>query len=482
MILIPSLIIFFIVFTAVFSKQLNIPVIMIALFVGMIFGSDISGFVYFDNAEFVKNFSDIVLVFVLFAGGFNIQYKRLKEIIKPTLLLATIGVLITSLLTSFIFQKFSNWSFINSFLLASIISSTDAAAVFSILKNKTISNKVGIITEVESAANDPMAIIMTTFVIQYISGNNVISGSHVILSFIWQFIGGAIIGYLIAIIAYRFLKYVLKLYKEYIFLFLIGIILCAYGSALLLHASGALSAFFCGLTLGNKKFPLKNGINSFVETISFITNVFLFILLGLLVFPKEFSKIWPLSFFLFVILTFIGRPISVFLCTFKWKLNFKENIFLNWSGIRGAVPIILAIYPLASGIDKGQEMFNIIFLTVIISIVVQGTTIGFLADYFSFSKIIKHKPLQVMELVTVIDTDYELLEIHLDEDIYKGKVKISNLNLPSDTTITMITRNGKILAPTGKTYIYSGDTISILAKNSKVKDITEKILINFNSI
>ena len=186
--------------------------------------------------------------------------------------------------------------------------------------------------------------------------------------------------------------------------------------------------------------------------------------------------------FLFVILTFIGRPISVFLCTFKWKLNFKENIFLNWSGIRGAVPIILAIYPLASGIDKGQEMFNIIFLTVIISIVVQGTTIGFLADYFSFSKIIKHKPLQVMELVTVIDTDYELLEIHLDEDIYKGKVKISNLNLPSDTTITMITRNGKILAPTGKTYIYSGDTISILAKNSKVKDITEKILINFNSI
>ena len=212
MILITSLIIFFIVFTALFSKQLNIPVIMIALFVGMIFGSDISGFVYFDNAEFVKNFSDIVLVFVLFAGGFNIQYKRLKEIIKPTLLLATIGVLITSLLTSFIFQKFSNWSFINSFLLASIISSTDAAAVFSILKNKTISNKVGIITEVESAANDPMAIIMTTFVIQYISGNNVISGSHVILSFIWQFIGGAIIGYLIAIIAYRFLKYVLKFY------------------------------------------------------------------------------------------------------------------------------------------------------------------------------------------------------------------------------------------------------------------------------
>lgn len=478
MILIISLIIFFIVFTAVFSKHLNIPVILIAIFVGIIFGSDVSGFVYFDNAEFVKQFSDIVLVFVLFSGGFNIQYNKLKEVIKPSLILATTGVLITALLTAFIFHKASGWTILNSFLLAGIISSTDAAAVFSILKNKVITNKVGNITEVESAANDPMAIIMTTFVIQAIVSGNRNINSSVFLEFIWQFIGGALVGYIIGNLSYKVLKFVLDLYKEYIFLFLIGIALCAYGSAILLNASGALAAFFCGIVLGNKKFPLKKGIASFVDNISFITNVFLFILLGLLASPKEFIKTWHYSILLFVILTFVGRPLSVFICTRKWKLNFRENIFLSWSGIRGAVPIMLAIYPLAAGLSNGKDIFNIIFLTVIISIVVQGTTIGPLANYLDFSKKVKQKPLQAMELVTVIDTDYELLEIHLDEDIYDGKVRISDLKLPSETTITMISRSGKIIAPLGKTLIQQGDTISVLTKASKVERIMDELFSN----
>jgi potassium/hydrogen antiporter len=474
MILIISFIIIFIVITALFSNKLNIPVIMIALFVGIIFGSDISGFVYFDNSEFVKNFSDIVLVFVLFAGGFDLKSDKLKKIIKPSITLATIGVFLTALITTLLFHFIFKWTLIESFLLASIISSTDAAAVFSILKNKTISNKVGAITEVESAANDPMAIIMTTFIVKLMAGNTNIPIYSVLFSFIWQLLGGAFIGYIVGIISFFMLKRILKLYKEYIFLFLIGIILLSYGLAIFCHASGPLSAFFCGIYLGNKKFPLKNGISSFVETISFITNVFLFILLGLLVFPKEFLNIWPFSVGLFIIITFISRPICVFLCTLKWKLNLKENIFLSWSGIRGAVPIILAIYPLSAGLEKGNNIFNIIFLTVIISIVVQGTTIGKLADYFNFSKLVKHKPLQTMELVTVVDTDYELLQIYLDEDFYNGKVKISALNLPSDTTITMITRNGKILAPTGKTFISSGDTLSILTKAREVEPILEE--------
>lgn len=474
MILIISLIIFFIVFTAVFSKHLNIPVILIAIFVGIIFGSDVSGFVYFDNTEFVKKFSDIVLVFVLFSGGFNIQYNKLKEVIKQSMVLATLGVFITALLTAFLFHKITGWTLLNSFLLAGIISSTDAAAVFSILKNKIITNKVGNITEIESAANDPMAIIMTTFIIQaIISGNRSLS-SIVFLEFIWQFVGGALVGYLVGNLSYRLLKYVLDLYKEYIFLFLIGVALCAYGSAILLHSSGALAAFFCGIALGNKKFPLKKGIASFVDTISFITNVFLFILLGLLAFPKEFIKTWPYSILLFVILTFIGRPITVFLCTRKWKLNFKENIFLSWSGIRGAVPIMLAIYPMAAGLSNGKDIFNIIFLTVIISMVLQGTTIGPLANYFDFSKAVKQKPLQAMELVTVIDTDYELLEIYLDEEIYEGKIRISDLKLPSDTTITMISRNGKIIAPLGKTLIHQGDVVSLLTKETKIERIIEE--------
>lgn len=482
MILISALIIIFIVMTAIFSKQLNIPVILIALLVGIVFGSDVSGFVYFDNSEFVRKFSDVVLIFVLFAGGFNSQYHKLKAIIKPAIVLATIGVLVTAVLSAFIFSKFTSYSFGISLLIASIISSTDAAAVFSILKNKTIVNKVGSLTEVESAANDPMAIVLTTFVLSYITGTGIGKTSDILLNFLWQFVGGILIGWIVGLIAYHMLKYVLNLYKEYIFLFLIGVILLTYGLAVQVNASGALAAFFCGIILGNKKFPLKKGISSFVETISFITNVILFILLGLLVFPKEFSNIWDKSLLLFFIITFIGRPISIFLCSLKWKLNFKENVFLSWSGIRGAVPIILAIYPLAAGLPEGKEIFNMIFLAVVISIVVQGMSIGKLADYFKLSKASKNKPFQALELMTVVSTDYDLVELYIDEDIYEGFVKISELNLPTETTITMVTRNGKIIAPLGDTVLQHGDVISILTKASKIEESSDAILINFNSL
>lgn len=482
MVLISALIIIFIVITAIFSKHLNIPVILIALAVGMIFGSDISGFVYFDNSEFVRKFSDIVLIFVLFAGGFNSQYHKLKAIIKPAIVLATVGVIITAIVSALFFKSITGYSLGISFLIASIISSTDAAAVFSILKNKTIINKVGSLTEVESAANDPMAIILTTFVINYLVGSNIGSTGEVLFKFFWQFIGGILIGWGIGILTFKLLKYVLNLYKEYIFLFLIGVILFTYGLAIQFHASGALAAFFCGITLGNKKFPLKQGISSFVETISFITNVSLFILLGLLVFPKEFIHIWKEAVLLFLIITFIGRPLSIYICSLKWKLSFKEGVFLNWSGIRGAVPIILATYPLAAGMAEGKDIFNIIFLCVLISIVVQGMTIGKLSDLFNFSKLSKHKPLQALELTTVVSTDYELIELFVDEDLYKGSVKISDLNLPMETTITMITRNGKIIAPLGSTILYEGDTISILTKSSNIEEVSEIILLNFDVI
>lgn len=482
MILTAALIIIFIVMTAIFSKQLNIPVILIALIVGMIFGSDISGVVYFDDSEFVRKFSDVVLTFVLFAGGFNSQYHRLKAIIKPAIVLATIGVVITAGSTALIFSKFTGYSLGVSVLIASIISSTDAAAVFSILKNKTIINKVGSLTEVESAANDPMAIILTSFVVSYLVSSNIGNTSEIFVRFLWQFIGGIFIGWLIGILVYNLLKYVLNLYKEYIFLFLIGIILLTYGLAVHLHASGALAAFFCGITLGNKKFPLKKGISSFVETISFITNVMLFILLGLLVFPKEFVHIWKEATILFFIITFIGRPISIYICSLKWRLNLKEGIFLSWSGIRGAVPIILATYPLAAGLPEGKDIFNTIFLSVLISIVFQGMTIGKLADFFKFSKQSKAKPLQALELMTVVSTDYELVELYIDEDLYKGSVKISDLILPTKTTITMVTRNGKIIAPLGSTVLYEGDTVSILTKASQIEETSEAILINFTSI
>lgn len=475
MLLIIAIIIIFIVFSAVISKKLNIPLIIISLSVGIIFGSDVTGLIYFDNAQLAKEIANIALIFVLFAGGFGTKYSNLKPVIKPTMILATIGVLLTANIAAVIFCFLSGWTFLKSLLLCAIISSTDAAAVFSILRSRSINKNVTSITEIESAANDPMAIIFTTFIIQFVLGSQLSTILSLIL-FFWQLIGGICFGILIGFIGIFIFNKIKDIDVGYFYLFLIGIILLSFGLTDLCRASGILSVFFTGLIMGNNKLPYKNGIASFSEILSFIANVGLFVLLGLLVFPKNFPKIWILGIILFLIITLIARPITVFLCTFLTKLSIKEKIFLSWSGIRGAVPIVLATYPSAAGIDNQHQIFNIVFFTVTLSILFQGTTIGKLADLFKLSFKSRNKSKQTMELVTTHDTNYELIEIFIDDYIYQGECKISNLSLPVGTTITMINRNNSVIAPSGQTLIIPGDILSVLVDKNKINECTIEIL------
>ena len=468
----------FMVILAFFSKKRNIPLIIIALITGIIFGSDVTGIIYYDNAELTKNFANIALVFVLFYGGFGTKETDLKPVIKVTLVLATFGVLLTATITGIIFSFVSDWDIKTALLLGAIISSTDAAAVFSILRTKTIKKEISSITEIESAANDPMAILTTTFLISLIVGSNAGIGTS-ILWVIWQLVVGVLLGILLGkVFSYIFDK-IKKIDIGYYYLFVIGSILFCYGLADFLKASGMIAVFFMGYIMGNKKLPFKSGISSFLETLSFISNVGLFVLLGLLVFPKQFSSIWGLGVLVFVIITFISRPLSVFVCTLFNKFTLKERIFMSWSGIRGAVPIVLATYPIAAGIDKNSEIFNIVFFAVGLSILIQGTTIGKLASIFNLTVKSKNKPIQTMELVTILETNYDLIEVEIDKEVFSKECKISDLKLEKDVTITMINRNDKIIAPSGSIIIKPGDVLFILVQQNKIKEVTKSILSKF---
>ena len=468
----------FMVILAFFSKKRNIPLIIIALITGIIFGSDVTGIIYYDNAELTKHFANIALVFVLFYGGFGTKETDLKPVIKVTLVLATFGVLLTRKIKGIIFSFFSDWDIKTALLLGAIISSTDAAAVFSILRTKTIKKEISSITEIESAANDPMAILTTTFLISLIVGSNAGIGTS-ILWVIWQLVVGVLLGILLGkVFSYIFDK-IKKIDIGYYYLFVIGSILFCYGLADFLKASGMIAVFFMGYIMGNKKLPFKSGISSFLETLSFISNVGLFVLLGLLVFPKQFSSIWGLGVLVFVIITFISRPLSVFVCTLFNKFTLKERIFMSWSGISGAVPIVLATYPIAAGIDKNSEIFNIVFFAVGLSILIQGTTIGKLASIFNLTVKSKNKPIQTMELVTILETNYDLIEVEIDKEVFSKECKISDLKLEKDVTITMINRNDKIIAPSGSIIIKPGDVLFILVQQNKIKEVTKSILSKF---
>ncbi len=475
MFLIVSLIIIIIVFSAVVSKRWNIPLILISLAIGIIFGSDVTGLIYFDDTQLTKEIANIVLIFVLFAGGFDTKYSNLKPVIRPTIILATVGVLLTANIAAVVFCVISGWSLLKSMLLCTIISSTDAAAVFSILHNRSINKNVSLIAEIESAANDPIAITSTIFIIQLMI-NLKVSVFISIFLFVWQLLGGIALGIIIGFIGVHLFNKIRNIDVGYFYLLLIGIILLSFGLTDLCKASGIVSVFFTGLVMGNKKLPYKNGISSFTEILSFISNVMLYVLLGLLVIPRNFSKIWLLGVLLFLVVTFIARPITVFICTFFANLSLKDQIFLSWSGIRGSVPIVLATYPAAAGLDDQHQIFNIVFFAVTLSIIIQGTTIGKVVNILKLSSKRKSEGKATMDLVTIHDSNYELIEIFIDDETYKGECKISDLSLPLGTTITMINRSNSIIAPSGQTTIYPGDILFVLVDNSKIEECTNAIL------
>jgi len=478
--LLSGLIIALIVLIASFFKHWNIPLILIALAIGIIFGSDVTGIIYFDNAELTKQITDIALMFILFAGGYETKTKDLKNILKPALLLSSIGVLLTGVICALLFSLIFKWDFLHSLLLSAIISSTDASAIFSILRGGNIDKQTTSLIKLESATNDPMAIIFTTFLIQLSQGFNFTFST--ILIFLWLFIGGIAIGILIGVLSKIIIKKIKDLDAGYYHLLIIGIIFFSFGIAELCNANGLMAVFFTGLILGNTKLPYNNRIASFTDTLSFITNVVIYVLLGLLAFPSKFPEIYLYGIGLFLILTLVARPVTVFLLTAFTKLSIQKKTFISWSGIRGTVPIVLATYPLIAGLDPNHQMFNIIFIAVILSIVVQGSSLNKIANLLKLTTKKKKKVLNSMELVTVHDTDVDLIEIFIDDELYSGECRIADLNLPPNSTITMINRNNEVIVPSGQTVIKPGDILYLLIEKDNIDMAIDEILNNFEKI
>jgi cell volume regulation protein A len=479
MYLLAAFILISVVLMAHIVSRWNVPLIIIALGMGIFFGSDVTGLVYFDNAILTQKLANAALIFILFAGGFETHRDNIKSVFGASMSLATLGVIITGVITAVILWKPLHLDFTHALLISAIISSTDAAATFSILRSRAINRRLSSIVEIESAANDPMAIISTTFIVNLLIAG-IQSPFNTLTNFVWQLLGGIGIGLLIGFIGCSLFFKIKDIDRGYFYILMVGVILLAFGFADALKASGMLSAFFAGYVMGNKKFPYKRDLSTFVEALSSVANVSVFILLGLLVFPREFTSIWLPGLILFLVLTFIGRPVAVLCCTAFGGFTWKDRVFMSWSGIRGAVPIILATYPLAAGIEGSHQIFNIIFFAVVLSVIFQGSTICKLADVLKLTAKTKPKRLQSMELVTTSESNLELVEILIDEELYTGRIAIALLDLPSDTTITMVNRKETILAPRGSTVILPGDVLFVLAQSNQIERVKKAILANFD--
>lgn len=465
------------VFSSKLSTNFGIPALFIFLGLGMLAGSDGILGIHFDDVVIAQNIGTLALIFILFGGGLDTAWKSIKPVLKDGLILATIGVLLTAFFVAICVYYILDFTFIESLLVGAIISSTDAAAVFAILRAKGISlkKKLTPLLELESGSNDPMAIFLTIAVLQIITLPESLSVSEWIYKFFLQFFVGGILGYLFGFLLPLILNRVhLSFYGLYP-VFTIGWILFLFAGSSMLGGNGFLAVYLAGIVANTKEFVHKKNLIGFHEGLSWIMQITVFLALGLLVFPSQLPDVAIEGFIIALWLMFVARPAGVFLSTIFSSFSFKEKTFISWVGLRGAVPIILATYPYLQGFSHSNLIFNIVFFVVLFSILVQGTTLPLMAKWLD----VKATTTKPNNKVIASPLFYHTLkQFYLENNSKAVGFSIVELNLPNDFLILLIKREDYYFKPTGSTILKENDMLLIQCENDiKYKRVLEKFMI-----
>lgn len=462
------------VYTTKISSRFGIPLLLVFMLIGIVSGSDVLNLFYFDDALLTKNIADILIIFILFDGGFRTTRESFRKYAGPSLSLATAGVILTAFILGFFVHLVFALDFLHSMMISSIIASTDAAAVYMITKQNPIKSKLATTLNIESSANDPMAILLTLAFINLLSNG---SGSNMlfIANLIWQFAGGVAAGFVLSKVSVYLFDHLKSENRGNYNVLMVGLILLTYGVADLISANGIIAVFFMGYWLGNSNFTGKQGASNFMEGITTLSNVSLFLMLGLLVFPSDFARIWREGIVIALLLVFVARPVAVFCSLFPFRYTVKEQLFISWGGIKGAVPIVLATYPYAAKLDENGIVFDIIFFIVLVSCLTQGMTLGKLAQLFHFTA---KKPLTspyTVELHTTKKSDVDMFEIHIGKNARAIGTSIAELGLGSGMVISSIIRNEIMLIPSGKTVLQEGDILYVLTYSQEIDRINRML-------
>ncbi|WP_062356806.1 potassium/proton antiporter [Bacillus kwashiorkori] len=441
-----------------FSTRLRIPTLLIFIIVGML----LNRFIYFDNANLTQLISIAALVIILFDGGLKTNAKDIRSVIVPSSVLATVGVLLTSVITGLFAVWILNFSILEGMLLGAIVGSTDAAAVFAAFGNTNIKKRLTHTLEFESGSNDPMAVFLTLSIIELIQIPDKTIFS-LLGNFFWQMGIGIIFSLIFGKLTVKFINYINFQSAGLYSIFSLSIAVLTYSSVTLINGSGLLAVYLMAIYIGNSDIHYKQSILHFNDGLASMSQICMFILLGLLVFPSHLLEVIWQSILLSLAIILIARPVSVFLCTIGMKFSLNEKIFISWAGLKGAVPIILATYPLLAGIENSATIFNIVFFIVLLSALIQGTTLTFLAEKLNLT-VGKTKKIPFrLELMAAGDSDLDLSEIMIGDESNVINQRIAELSLPADLVISAIVRENDLVTPRGETRLKSGDILYILA-------------------
>ena len=364
------------------SSRLGIPALLFFLAIGMLAGSDGPGGIYFDNVFVAQSIGVVALAFILFAGGLDTDWKVVRPALGGALSLSTIGVLLTAIVVALFAMLLLHISFLQGMLLGAIISATDAAAVFSVLGARQLHLKGILIPllELESGSNDPMAVFLTIGLIQLLTQPQQ-SFLNVIVLFIQQMGIGAISG---LVLGWASLQLIKRLHLEVVSLYpvlTIALVLFTYGLTATLGGSGFLAVYLMGLIVGNSSIQRVNRIARFHDAIAWLMQIAMFLILGLLVFPSHLPAVAVNGLLITGVAIFIARPVSVLISLLPVKISLREKLFISWVGLRGAVPIVLATFPLLANVPQAMALFDLTFFVVLVSVLLQGTTVPLVAKW-----------------------------------------------------------------------------------------------------
>lgn len=462
--------------------RFGLPALLLFLGVGMFFGSDGLG-IQFNDSSTAQFIGMLALSIILFSGGMDTKVSEIRPVAVPGIVLATIGVLITTFITGlFIYwislsiNSYVTLTLPESLLLAAVMSSTDSASVFSILRSKGIFLKEQLrpTLELESGSNDPMAYMLTILLIAYIQqgGMDVTDG---FVSFVVQLGVGALGGFLLGKATVWTINKINIQNQSLYPLLLLASAFFTFASVTLCKGNGYLAVYIAGLIVGNHKIIHKKSISTFFDGFSWLWQIVMFLTLGLLVNPHELLPVAGIGLSIGIFMIILARPISVFICLIPFKnYSFKGRLYVAWVGLRGAVPIIFATYPLIAGIEHASMFFNIVFFITILSLLIQGTTVSLFANWLGLTeepKETNHFGIELPEEIRSVMSEFEVSA----DTIRKGN-RLMDIDIPEHSLVVMIKRQGAFFIPRGNSELMLGDIMLIISDDDNAMEGARKVI------
>ena len=464
--LIGSVLLFISLFAGKTSYKVGVPVLILFISIGMLAGSDGIGGIQFDNPKTAQFIGIVALNFILFSGGLDTDWNSIRPVLWQGVTLSTLGVLLTAASVGIFVWAITDFTLVEGLLLGSIVSSTDSAAVFSILRSKNVALKANLrpTLELESGSNDPMAYILTILFTGLVVSQESSLIGIVSMFFVQLFLGG-LLGFIFGKAGTFVINKIRLDYEGLYIVLVIAIMFFSFSFTNFAGGNGFLAVYVCAVSLGNHYLIHKKKILKSFDSFAWLMQIILFLTLGLLVFPSQIIPVMGIGLIISAFLILVARPVSVFLSLFPFKVQNRNRWFISWVGLRGAVPIVFATYPLLAGAEKANMIFNIVFFISLTSVLIQGTTLPMVAKWLKLTLPAQLKPRTQADLELTDGIKSLLTEIVIPEVSPVIGKQVVQLGLPKTTLISFIRRNNKYIIPTGSTVLEGNDKLFVLSEN-----------------